>query len=545
MQERLLPQPAEDRREPSVQERLSPQPAEGRLISVHLAYPVVYAESQRRRASLLQLLGFVAFLLFLSHAARHLITGRWAVPPSADPLRVLFVGGSLIAGAPAKNVSWHPTAPPATNLPQLFELVATSLGETVAVAEDTIGAGCPLAVHRPSLNPLSCAGGPCPDVMQIVDVPRVNASLGSMIPASVSSAAHPKPFAATAQAPCPQLLERQPFGPWDVVVLQEHPTVATSARARALSFLPAVREFSQVLRSLGAAAKHTRPPKLLTMMTWAAHNGTMGGCEGEGAAEGETTGGGCRSPVSDLAHCGVHSDAGNGSGEAEPSPCEAGVPMDWVCESYALARAYDETLSHGADAVIPAGLAWHAARGAPAVPRSCRAVVDAEYATCGVGAGAGGGTLLDRLQPRLTPPEAARQQDRRWAQPAAARALFHQGVDAPVRARERRRGATEGYQPSLLAQYLNACVCFALLFHRSPVGAAWPDGRTAVGGIVLPALAEADALAMQRIAEDVVMMNLDVWAVGGGSVCPPPPSPPPPSPPPPESPPTTNVFFCV
>jgi|EP01047_Picozoa_sp_COSAG01_P018418 hypothetical protein len=69
------------------------------------------------------------------------------------------------------------------------------------------------------------------------------------------------------------------------------------------------------------------------------------------------------------------------------------------------------------------------------------------------------------------------------------------------------------HHASLAGAYLNACVLFATLFKKSPIGAAHPDGQV-INGMPLPhgswppeapALTAADALSLQRIAHQVVL----------------------------------------
>jgi len=129
---------------------------------------------------------------------------------------------------------------------------------------------------------------------------------------------------------------------------------------------------------------------------------------------------------------------------------------------------------------------------------------------------------LDPLRPRRDPltgalpggldglPLRASAGDARW-RGARAQGLFnHLGDDyaSPYCDDDCHRD----HHPSIAAQYLNACVFYATLFGRSPVGAAFPDGRTEVDGMRLPALAgAAEAAALQRIAAAVVLEHMGVW----------------------------------
>ena len=101
--------------------------------------------------------------------------------------------------------------------------------------------------------------------------------------------------------------------------------------------------------------------------------------------------------------------------------------------------------------------------------------------------------------------------DARWASPEAALALYRDlGPDYVSPYCD--DGCHVDHHPSILGMYLNALVFYATLFKRSPIGAAWPDGKIEVDGMVLPAISSAaDARAMQRIAHDVVLPHMDVW----------------------------------
>lgn len=58
--------------------------------------------------------------------------------------------------------------------------------------------------------------------------------------------------------------------------------------------------------------------------------------------------------------------------------------------------------------------------------------------------------------------------------------------------------------------YLNALVFYATLFESSPIGAGVPSGQI-VDGMTLPTISQEDAEALQHIAHDTVLGNLDAW----------------------------------
>ena len=168
------------------------------------------------------------------------------------------------------------------------------------------------------------------------------------------------------------------------------------------------------------------------------------------------------------------------------------------------------------------------ARGSPAIPCTCKGSIDKEYQAAGALY-----SLHLPLYPRercrsclphlrvcifadlvfrpscLTIPRA--RSDARWASPEAALALYRNlGPDYVSPYCD--DGCHVDHHPSILGMYLNALVFYATLFKRSPIGAAWPDGKIEVDGMVLPAInSAADARAMQRIAHDVVLPHMDVW----------------------------------
>jgi hypothetical protein len=58
----------------------------------------------------------------------------------------------------------------------------------------------------------------------------------------------------------------------------------------------------------------------------------------------------------------------------------------------------------------------------------------------------------------------------------------------------------DGSHPSSWGQYLNACVFYATIFHKSPVGITW---YSVVG--------QSDAEILQALAEEIVIDSLDAW----------------------------------
>jgi len=58
----------------------------------------------------------------------------------------------------------------------------------------------------------------------------------------------------------------------------------------------------------------------------------------------------------------------------------------------------------------------------------------------------------------------------------------------------------DGSHPSSWGTYFNACVFYATIFHKSPVGIAWYSN-----------IGEADAVVLQGLAEEVVLDSLNTW----------------------------------
>lgn len=411
--------------------------------------------------------------LLLDTSAEPLATTA-TVAAASEPLRVLFIGNSFTYGPAPYN---RPDQLQLNNLPRLFKLVAESLGERVVVAEDTIG-GCTLWMHRPSLNPEGCTNTlHCQPVANA----RVGANESCTVSAAIAAPAVGLPAIADQYAPCPQLLMRQPYGPWDVVVVQDQSSLPFVHAARHRMMLPAVRDVAAAYKRQGARVPRRHPPRVAAYMTWAYYNGSMAQCPGMMRA-------GCFpfGTLDDLSRCAT-SDLLYRKTSTVP------------CQAYALARAYAETLEHGADVLVPAGLALLAARGAPRIPGKCKGLIDEEY------------PYSDPLRKLRLPLSAADPADARWATPEAAKALFND-LGPGYNSTFCNDGCHLDHHPSVLAQYLNALVFFATLFKKSPLGAAAPDGTQRVDGMLLPALgAPEHAPVLQRIARDVVMPHLDTW----------------------------------
>eukprot|EP00854_Cymbomonas_tetramitiformis_P000900 gene900-1413_t len=178
------------------------------------------------------------------------------------------------------------------------------------------------------------------------------------------------------------------------------------------------------------------------------------------------------------------------------------------CQTYALARGYEEMLDHGAEVLVPAGLAWHAARGEAAPEERCRELIDAEY------------TSTSRLPPlplrdRVNATEEAIEAP--WAGEKSLQ-LFRYTGHATKYCGE----CHVDHHGSALGIYLNALVFYATLFGRSPEGATWPAGQM-VDGDLLPgdgmvrgdnttgAMTREEAETLQRIAAKVVLPHMEAW----------------------------------
>lgn len=388
-------------------------------------------------------------------------------PRKPRPLRVLFVGNSFTYGPPPYD---RANQRELNSLPRMFKLVSESLGRPVLVAEDTIG-GCTLHVHRPSANPEACpTGGGAPRCKPVRNV-RVGPAAACTVDPSVN-------ISSDTYHPCPQLLMRQPLGAWDAVVVQDYSALPTVRAARDAYLLPAVAEFASALAHSGGGL-------LLSYSTWAYLDGSSTGQDGNGPCP-RGSKHGCF-PLGTL--------------RALTPNCTAYDEQTHTvaCMTYALARGYAETLSAGADVLVPAGLAWLTARGAPPIPEGCRASIDEEYPD-----GAG---VLAHLP---LPLRASTPSDARWSDDVAAQRLFRD-KGPTYRSRFCGAGCHVDHHASAISTYLNALVFYATLFGETPAGAAWPDGRQVVDGMRLPAVDADEAGSMQRIAADVVLPHMHVW----------------------------------
>lgn len=413
--------------------------------------------------------------------------------PLPPPYRILFVGNSFTYGPPPFD---RPNQSELTNLPRLFKLVAESLGRPVLIGEDTLG-GCTLWTHRPSANPEACDSTAVGATCQLVDVARVNRSAGCTVPAGIA-------IASPTYHPCPQTLMRQPLGAWDAVVVQDQSALPTVRAARDQMLLPAVASFARAVGHIGrrGGIGGTRP-RLVSYVTWAYLDGSSTGVPSRLHPAGNSN---C--PAGTKAGCFPFNTLTSLAQQHGTCHEYTARTQSVPCMSYALARGYAETLAHGADAIVPAGLAWLAARGAPPLPAELRAAIDAEYAD---GAGP-----LARLPLPIPPSNAS---DARWSTPASAQALYRdKGPDYVSKycsLANSTRDCHVDHHPSATGMYLNALVFYATLFNASPVGAAWPDGTQVVDGMRMPAVGAAEARSLQRIARDVVLPHRRIWWGGG------------------------------
>jgi hypothetical protein len=377
------------------------------------------------------------------------------------PLNILFVGNSFTYGPPPYDRADQQSL---NNVPRLFKFIAESLGHQVNQAEDTIG-GCTLWMHRPSINPQ----GPCHrDNCRLIDMPRVPSTEECTIDSRIGPL-NPS------YAPCPQKFERQEFGPWDVVVVQDMSILPTIKDARESMFFPSVAEYADALKRL--AVESGTEPLIATYMTWAYYGGSPEKCPGESKQ-------GCF-PLGTL---------------DELSHCQDG---DWfnktnsvACQTYALARGYAESLHHGADVLVPAGLAWQVARGSEPLPQECKEAVDSEYSDAGP---------LASLE---LPLKAKDETHAMWKGDAALKLFRDLG---PSYQSKYCKGSHIDHHASELGMYLNALVFFATLFNQSPIGAAVPSGTDVVDGMTLPAVDPIAAKALQHVAHDVVLGNMETW----------------------------------
>jgi len=394
----------------------------------------------------------------------------------ADPKKVLFIGNSFTYGPPPYDRSDQLEL---NNLPRLFKFVSESKGKDVIVEEDTLG-GCTLHVHRPSNNP------PCDPAndssCRVVNTPREPACDNCTIISNFTM----EPLSDTYK-PCPQLFERQPHGPWDIVVLQDHSALPTVAQARELMYYPAFEEYASKLKAMGGGI-------VASYMTWSYY---MGGTAFDVDQEsGVWHGGRSTCPGGFKEGCFPFGDLDT---LTDCNRTDFHLKIDrQACQAYSLARAAAQTLRHGADVVVPAGFAWQAVRGSPDIPVECRALIDVEYPDEGP---------LASLQLPLAAKDPA---DALFTTQESALNLFRDKGPAYF-SKFCNDGCHVDQHASINGMYLNALVFFATLFGEDPVGAAVPDGATAMDGQLLPAVDPVVAAALQRVARDVVMDHMDVW----------------------------------
>ena len=202
-------------------------------------------------------------------AAPLLLVASSVLASEETPLKILFVGNSFTYGPPPYDREDQTSL---SNLPRMFKLVAESMGQPVLIGEDTIG-GCSLYMHRPSVNAEACDVAAATPACQLVDNLRVNASRHCTTPPDID-------ISDDAYHSCPQLLSRQPYGAWDVVVLQDHSALPTVEAARVKMQEVALAEYLQTLSLQGAAQPGWTKPLIASYMTWSYYNGTMTSCPG-------------------------------------------------------------------------------------------------------------------------------------------------------------------------------------------------------------------------------------------------------------------------
>lgn len=428
-----------------------------------------------------------------------------------EPLKVLFVGNSFTYGPPPYD-RWDQLQ--LNNLPRLFKLVAESKGKKVLVEEDTIG-GCTLYQHMPSNNPEACTD---PTQCRLVNTTRMPAENGCTVPAAFMQGQDMSPTYHS----CPQLLTRQPYGPWDLIVLQDNSALATVQQARTRYLKPAVEEYSTVLkRRQGLSVPRSKQPKIATYMTWSYLTGGLQWIKPDPDANSSNPDGpdgppdflrAADPPAVNRSICpGGYKDGCYPLGTLdELSDCNNTNFHEKVatqsCQAYSLARGVAETLRFGADVVVPAGLAWQIARGSEPIPSECKALIDAEYPDAGPLAS------LD------LPLKASNPDDALWRGRAAEQLFRNLGPNytspyCPW-------NCTNDHHPSIIGMYLNSLVFYATLFQDSPIGAAVPDNKTVVDDMVLPAVDPDVAAVLQRIAHDTVMDHMDVWWGEETAYCP-------------------------
>lgn len=382
----------------------------------------------------------------------------------AEPLKILFVGNSFTYGPPPYNRADQTSL---NNLPRLFKFIAESLGKKVIQEEDTIG-GCTIDRHLPSTNPEACKDrAKCQPVNTF---PRVNASLMCTFPQGI------EPTSAT-YSPCPQKLMRQPHGSWDVIAVNEHSWALPFSQIRRKYTHPAIEELAQVT-ALMATESRQHKPLLALYMTWGYLNGVL-----------PTT------PPPGKAGCWVKGDPVDLT-YLSPGRWHEKV-KNFACQGYAVAQGAASGLALGVDVLVPAGLAWQAARGSPAIDPSCKQEVDEEYDN----------------QPPLNlslPLPPSQEQYVRWKGEQEGSLLYRDLGPNYTSVYSHSENIHVDHHASALGMYLNALVFYATLFEQSPIGAAVPNGQV-IDNMTLPTISAEDAEALQHIAHDTVMGNFDVW----------------------------------
>lgn len=140
--------------------------------------------------------------------------------------------------------------------------------------------------------------------------------------------------------------------------------------------------------------------------------------------------------------------------------------------AYALARGCIAAKPLGVDLVAPCGLAWQVVRNSTGIPGDCKATIDAEYEQ-----------PVPLNLPLVVPDGAAPH------------------IELYI------KNSKTNYDKhlSLAGCYLNALVFYAMLFGKSPVGAAAPNASWGpFWGLLETSLAYDDLLALQKAAEGAV-----------------------------------------
>jgi len=277
-------------------------------------------------------------------------------------------------------------------------------------------------------------------------------------------------------SPCPQKLLRQPHGSWDVIAVNDHSWSLPVSEIRRNYVHPALEEFAEVTERMAEQSRKAKP--LLAMyMTWAYLSGVLWSTPSSGKS-------GCWTKGDPVAM--TYLSPGNWHEKVK----------NFACQGYAVAQGAATAFSHGANVLVPAGLAWQAARGSPAIDQSCKQEVDEEY---------------DMKPPLNLPLPPSQLEFARWSGGEQEGSLLYRDLGPNYTSQYSYSPDIHvDNHPSALGMYLNALVFYATLFESSPIGAGVPNGQV-IDGMTLPTVDPEDAEALQQIAYDTVMGNLDVW----------------------------------